>query len=69
MCIPVDSMLWALVARIRDEGYVATRADFSALIGSGCSRARAREVLAREGASCPDRRFAVALAALDDVTG
>jgi alkylated DNA nucleotide flippase Atl1 len=69
MCIPVDSMLWALVARIRDEGYVVTRQDFAALIGSGCSPARAREVLAREGSSCPDRRFAVALATLDDVTG
>ena len=69
MCIPVDSMLWALVARIRDEGYVATRDDFLALIGSGCPRARAHEVLAREGAQCPDARFVVAIATLEDVTG
>jgi hypothetical protein len=65
MCIPVDSMLWALVARIRDEAYAPTEGDLRALLGSGCSKARAREVLAREGASRPDRPFAAALRLLD----
>jgi hypothetical protein len=47
MCIPVDSMLWALVARIRDNGYLVTDTDLRAPLGSGCSRARLREVLER----------------------
>jgi hypothetical protein len=67
MCIPVDSMLWALVARIRDEGYAATEADLRALLGSGCSVARAREVLGREGERHPGRPFAEALAVLDRI--
>lgn len=58
-------MLWALVARIRDDAYVATEADLRALLGSGCSAARAREVLSREAAARPDRPFAAALRALD----
>ncbi|HEY8041376.1 MAG TPA: hypothetical protein VIF15_16335 [Polyangiaceae bacterium] len=64
MCIPVDSMLWALVARIRDQGYMASEADLRALLGSGCSRERAREVLAGEAARHGGRPFAQALAAL-----
>lgn len=64
MCIPVDSMLWALVARIRDDAYFATEADVRALVGSGCPRARVREVLEREGQVRPDRPFAHALAVL-----
>jgi hypothetical protein len=64
MCIPVDSMLWALVARIRDEGHVATESELRALLGSGCSAARAREVLGREGQRHPERPFAEALALL-----
>jgi hypothetical protein len=67
MCIPVDSMLWALVARIRDEGYRATPGDLRALLGSGCSGLRAREVLEREGAAWADRPFAEALAMLDEI--
>jgi hypothetical protein len=51
MCIPADSMLWALVTRIREDGYVPTARDFAALIGSGCSRARIRDVFAREAAA------------------
>jgi len=57
-------MLWALVARIRDESYRVTRADLRALLGSGCSRERAREVLEREGASHPGAPFAAALETL-----
>lgn len=64
MCIPVDSMLWALVARIRDEGYEATPADLRALLGSGCTPVRAREVLEREASSRPERPFGAALEAL-----
>jgi hypothetical protein len=65
MCIPVDSMLWALVVRIRDEGYVASPADLGALLGSGCTVDRARDILERERASRPDRPFDAALAALE----
>ena len=57
-------MLWALVARIRDESYRATRDDLRALLGSGCSRERAREVLEREGARHPGAPFAAALETL-----
>lgn len=64
MCIPVDSMLWALAARIRDQGYVASEADIRALLGSGCTAVRAREVLGREGDRHPERPFAEALAVL-----
>jgi hypothetical protein len=48
MCIPADSMLWALVARIRDDGYAATAEDMRALVGSGCPAPRVREVLQGE---------------------
>ncbi len=54
MCIPVDSMLWALVARIRDERYVAAASDLEALLGSGCTKERIREVLRLEAARSPD---------------
>jgi hypothetical protein len=54
-------MLWALVARIRDESYRVSRDDLRALLGSGCSRERAREVLEREGARHPGAAFAWAL--------
>ena len=64
MCIPADSMLWALVARVRDEGYVVTGGDLRALLGSGCTRARAREVLEGQAARHPGRPFAAALAVL-----
>ncbi len=64
MCIPVDSMLWALVGRIRDEGYVASEADLRALLGSGCTAARARTVLAAEAERHPGRPFGEALAVL-----
>jgi hypothetical protein len=64
MCIPVDSMLWALVRRIRDEGYVASDADLRALRGSGCSAERARQVLGSEGEKSPGKPFAEALRAL-----
>jgi hypothetical protein len=64
MCIPVDSMLWALARRIREEGYVATEADLRALLGSGCSTARARAVLVSERDRHPGRPFAEALAVL-----
>jgi hypothetical protein len=47
MCIPVDSMLWALIARVRDDGYLVTDTDLRALLGSGCSREHLREVLER----------------------
>jgi hypothetical protein len=67
MCIPVDSMLWALVARIRDEGYVASEADLRALLRSGCTRDRARLVLSSEGQRRADRPFAAALTALERV--
>jgi hypothetical protein len=67
MCIPVDSMLWALVARIRDEGYVPSEADLRALLGSGCSRDRARQVLSSEGQRRADRPFADALSTLERV--
>lgn len=67
MCIPVDSMLWALVRRIREDGYVATEADLRALVGSGCTVARAREVLAAERERHPAAPFADALAALSRV--
>ncbi len=66
MCIPVDSMLWALVARVRDDGHVPTTEELRSLMRSGCPRARVREVLAREGERHPDRPFARALAALDE---
>jgi hypothetical protein len=65
MCIPVDSMLWALVARIRDEAYLVRRDDLRALLGSGCSPARAREVLGREGVAHPGAPFGVALEMLE----
>jgi hypothetical protein len=61
MCIPVDSLLWALVSRIRDDGYEATQRDVQALLGSGCSAARAREVLEREAALHPEAPFESAL--------
>jgi hypothetical protein len=67
MCIPVDSMLWALVRRIREEGYVATEADLRALVGSGCTPARAREVLAGERERHPAAPFAEALAVLSRI--
>jgi hypothetical protein len=60
-------MLWALIARVRDEGYEPTREDLRALMGSGCSRARLAEVMGREGAqSAAEVRqvFAAALAML-----
>jgi hypothetical protein len=68
MCIPPDAMLWALVARIRDEGYAPTVDDLRALLGSRCPRERAREVLAREAERHPERPFAPALARLDEVS-
>jgi hypothetical protein len=64
VCIPVDSILWALVRRIRDEGYAATEADLRALLGSGCSAARVRTVLAGEAERHPGRTFAQALEVL-----
>ena len=67
MCIPVDSMLWALVARIRDDGYVATAADLRALLGSGCPRVRLREVLDQGRLASPDRPFEAAIAMLDAI--
>lgn len=57
-------MLWALVARIRDDGYRVSRDDLRALLGSGCSQARAREVLEREAARHPGAPFAAAIEAL-----
>jgi hypothetical protein len=67
MCIPVDSMLWALVTRVRDEGYRVSRDDLRALLGSGCSAARAREVLEREAAAHPGPAFVAALETLAQV--
>lgn len=74
MCIPVDSMLWALAARIRDEHYAATPDDMRALLGSGCTKARIREVLLQLEAGCqagqgqwPPAPFSVALAALREL--
>jgi hypothetical protein len=68
MCIPgADAMLWALVARIRDHGYLPTDDDLRALLGSRCPRERVREVMAREAERHPDRPFALALARLDEV--
>jgi hypothetical protein len=64
MCIPVDSMLWALVARIRDDGYLVTDTDLRALLGSGCSRDHLREVLERA-----DRGSAPAFARALEVLG
>jgi hypothetical protein len=65
MCIPVDSMLWALVTRVRDEGYRVRPEDLRALLGSGCSAARAREVLEREAGAHPgSAAFGAALEAL-----
>jgi hypothetical protein len=58
VCVPVDSMLWPLVS------YRATRDDLRALLGTGCSRERAQEVLEREGASHPGAPFGVALEVL-----
>jgi hypothetical protein len=60
-------MLWALARRIREEGYVATESDLRSLLGSGCSAARAREVLRGERERHPGRPFTEALAALDRV--
>jgi hypothetical protein len=54
-------MLWALVARIREESYRVSRDDLRALLGSGCSPGRAREVLEREAARHPGAPFASAL--------
>jgi hypothetical protein len=54
-------MLWALVARIRDTSYAVSRDDLRALLGSGCTRARARQVLEREAASHPAAPFEIAL--------
>jgi hypothetical protein len=68
MCIPADSMLWALVARIRDEGHAASEADLRALLRSGCSRQRAYEVLSSEGHRHADRPFADALTVLERLT-
>jgi hypothetical protein len=65
MCIPVDSMLWALVRRVREEGYVVTEADLRALLGSGCSAARVREVFGGERDRQPGRTFGEALDLLD----
>jgi len=65
MCIPADSMLWALAVRIRDERYAATVEDMRALLGSGCARARIREVLSAEAARWPAAPFSVALSALE----
>jgi len=58
-------MLWGLARRIREEGYVATESDLRSLLGSGCTAARAREVLHRERERHPERPFAAALDALD----
>ncbi len=68
MCIPVDSMLWALVGRIRDERYVASASDFRALLGSGCTKERIREVLRIEAARSPERSASLgdALRVLED---
>jgi hypothetical protein len=60
-------MLWALAARIRDERYAATVDDMKALLGSGCARARIREVLSAEAARWPEAPFSVALSALETV--
>ncbi len=65
MCIPVDSLLWALVARIRDEGYLVTAQDVRALLGSGCTPARFREVAARVAGAADAAAFAHALRVLD----
>ena len=67
MCIPVDSMLWALVSRIRDEHHEATPADLKALLGSGCTLARAREVMGREALAHPGAPFASALQRLAEL--
>jgi len=67
MCIPVDSMLWALVARIRDEGYLASERDVRALLRSGCPAKRVREVLASQGSGRSERAFLEALAVLERV--
>jgi len=69
MCIPVDSMLWALVARIRDDAYPVRPDDLRALLGSGCSRQRAREVLEREAAAHPGAPFGAALEVLASLGG
>ncbi len=60
-------MLWALAARIRDERYAATADDMRALLGSGCSKARIREVLGTLAATWPEAPFSVALSALEIV--
>ena len=65
VCIPADSMLWALVTRIREEGYLASADDLRALIGSGCPRERVKEVLEREAPGHP--AFRAALVSLEQV--
>jgi hypothetical protein len=79
MCIPADSMLWALAARIRDERYAATVEDMRALlaafggggggrastVASGYAKARIREVLGALAAQWPAAPFSVALSALE----
>jgi hypothetical protein len=79
MCIPADSLLWALAARIRDERYAATVEDMRALVAAlggrgdanadanGRARARIREVLRAEAARWPAAPFSVALAALESL--
>ncbi len=64
-CMPVDALLWGLVASIRDAGRVPTEADLRGILGSGCPRERLRAVLLDQGAKHPDRPFALAIALLD----
>jgi hypothetical protein len=65
MCIPADSMLWALVTRMREGGYTASEADLRALLRSGCSAERVQHVLASQTGAT----FGDALAALRRVVG
>lgn len=67
-------MLWALAARIRDEGYAATVEDMRALIAAfgrggpeprAHARARIREVLGAQASRWPAAPFSVALSALE----
>jgi len=67
MCIPVDSLLWALVRRVRDDGYEATAEDVQALLGSGCPVARARDVFAQQAALHPEAPFESALRLIESL--
>ncbi|APR81278.1 Hypothetical protein A7982_06625 [Minicystis rosea] len=66
-CISPRALVSGLCLRIEREGYVPTRADFTALMGLGFTHADLRTALAARAASRTDDTFACALAVLEEI--